>query len=160
MDTDGTNKSHEFLKKAIVAGTELDEQPLNWLQIAKAIRGPGTEKIKVWADFPTRRPQEALAGVQAKIGVRKTGEKYTNQLCEREIRERFVFCLDVSVELGMYCQKKFEQNSTMTIKQLIPMIREALPGKSTKENWNLTSRTCKIRFSQRVAERGRLCLRR
>ncbi len=138
MDTDGTNKSNDFLKKGIVLGTELDEHPLTWLQVAKSLRGPGHKKIGVWADFPTRAPQESLAGVQPKISVRKVGDKFTNRLSEGEIRERFELCLDVTIELGMYCQKKLEQNSTMTIEKLVPMVREALPGKSTKENWGLT----------------------
>lgn len=138
MDTDRTIKFENMLKKGIVSGTELDDLPSQWVQVAKSIRGPVTEKIEVWPDFPKREPQSSLAGVQPKIGVRKVGEKFTNLLTGSERQERFQLCVDITVELGMYSQKKFEQNSAMTVEQLIEMIHAALPGKSTRENWELT----------------------
>lgn len=86
-------------------------------------------------DFPRDYGLGAVAGVQAKLLVRKVGNVYLSGLSDEELHARYDMCFDLVNQLADYCCRKLEEHPDWTACELFEKLRTAVEKRT---DWDLS----------------------
>jgi hypothetical protein len=89
---------------------------------------------EIAADFPREQNLASVSGLQPKLVGRMVGGVFVTGLTDQEHYARYDVCVDLVIQLTVYCRRKLDELHDMDALTLLPLVRKSADSKG----WDLT----------------------